>query len=197
MILLVAILIGLAATLLRARLCHRTLTFAQVRWEWLVYLTVIPQIAVFQVPAIGKGIPEDLIPFIQIITMTGLLVFTVANLKTAGFSILSIGLLSNLTVISLNGGWMPVSPKTLIRLRPELPASTWEVGTRLALSKDRIMLSAQTTFGWLSDCLSLPHWVSYKFVFSIGDILIAIGAFVLLWSLSRDTGKKEVYEPNS
>lgn len=189
MILLLAILIGLAATLLRARLYHRTLTFAQVRWEWLVYLTVIPQIAVFQIPAIGKWIPEDLAPFIQIITMSGLLIFTIANLNVIGFSIVSAGLLANLTVISLNGGWMPVSPETLMRLRPDIPAATWVVGSRLALSKDRILNSAQTTFGWLSDCLTLPQWVPYKFVFSIGDILIAIGAFLVLWSLSRDKEK--------
>jgi hypothetical protein len=196
MILLVAILIGLAATTLRARLYHRSLTSVQVRLEWLVFTAVIPQIAVFQIPAIGKWIPEAIIPVIQISTMTGLLIFTLANLKSTGFSVLSLGLLGNLLVIALNKGWMPVSPETLIRLRPDLPASTWVVGARLALSKDQIMASSETTLGWLSDCLTLPPWVPYKFVFSVGDILIAIGAFLLLWSLSRDTVKKEVYESN-
>lgn len=196
MILLVAILIGLAATIVRARLSHRSLKIEKVKGEWLVFLAVLPQILVFQIPWIGQRIPENVVPIIQLASMGGLLVFTLVNLSVSGFPVLSLGLLSNLLVIALNGGWMPVSPQTLMRLRPDLPASTWEIGSRLALSKDRILSVQQTRLYWLSDCLTLPFQISYRFVFSVGDILIAIGVFLILWSLSGEPVIKEIYEPD-
>ncbi len=191
MILNVAIIIGLAATFVRARLYHRTLTFAKLRWDWLVFAMVIPQVLVFQIPAIGRWVPELVIPTLQIGTMLGLLVFAVINLTAPGFWALGIGLLSNLTVIALNGGWMPISPETLHRLVPDAAMDTWVIGTRLGFSKDLIMASSTTNLAWLSDCLTLPQGFPYKVAFSIGDVFISVGAFLLLWSLSRKEKEKK------
>lgn len=191
MILNVAIIIGLAATFVRARLYHRTLTFAKLRWDWLVFAMVIPQVLVFQIPAIGRWVPESVIPTLQIGTMLGLLVFAVINLTAPGFWALGIGLLSNLTVIALNGGWMPISPETLHRLVPDAAMDTWVIGTRLGFSKDLIMASSTTNLAWLSDCLTLPQGFPYKVAFSIGDVFISVGAFLLLWSLSRKEKEKK------
>jgi hypothetical protein len=191
MILIVAIIIGLAATIVRARLLHRTLTIQELRWEWLVFAMVIPQVLVFQIPAVGRWVPEAIIPGLQIITMLGLVVFAVANLRAPGFWALSIGLLSNFSVIALNGGWMPISQETLHRLVPEKMMATWEIGSRLGLTKDRIMAVSDTNLAFLSDCLTVPSWFPYKVAFSIGDIFISIGAFLLLWSLSSTEKEKK------
>jgi hypothetical protein len=185
MILLVAIMVGLAATYLRARLYHRPIKLIQLRWEWLVFIAVIPQLVVFQIPVVGKWIPEPVIPWIQVVSMMGLLVFVFRNVSAPGFWALCLGLASNFVVIVLNKGWMPISLQTLQRLRPDLPTQTWIAGTRLGLSKDMILSAADTRLGWLSDCLTLPAWMPYKFAFSVGDVFIAIGAFLLIWSLSR------------
>jgi hypothetical protein len=190
MILLLAIIIGLAATLVRARLKHRTLKLKKLRWEWLVFAAVLPQILVFQLPLVGRWVPEPAIPFIQVVTMLGLLIFAAVNLFTSGFWALGLGLAANLLVISLNGGWMPISQETLLRLAPSRPADFWVIGTRLGLTKDRILATADTRLGWLSDCLTLPQWFPYKFAFSFGDIFISIGAVLLLWSLSRKEEEK-------
>jgi lipoprotein signal peptidase len=85
---------------------------------------------------------------------------------------------------------MPISQETLLRLEPLQPANFWVIGTRLGLSKDRILAAADTNLGWLSDCLTLPQWFPYKFAFSLGDIFISIGAILLLWSLSRKEEEK-------
>jgi hypothetical protein len=187
MILSLAVIIGLAATITRARIMKRTLVLPSLSQEWLVFIAVIPQIVVFYIPNLSKGVPETVIPYIQIVSMLGLLVFVAINNKISGFVILGIGLVSNFLAIATNGGWMPISVKTLGRLHPELTVQSWKVGERLSLTKDRILLPENTNLIFLSDTLNLPSWIRYKFAFSIGDVLISIGIIWLLWSLSNPT----------
>lgn len=186
MILILAIVIGLSATLIRARLKNRTLKLPKFNLEWLVFTTVIPQVFAFYIPSVGRWIPESVIPYLQITTMLGLLVFTAANLAHSGFWYLGLGLLSNFLVISFNGGWMPILPETLHRMVPSKPIQAWEVGARLGMTKDRILTFDDTKLALLSDRFSVPNWIPYKVAFSIGDVLLSIGIVILLWSLSRN-----------
>jgi hypothetical protein len=186
MILILAIVIGLSATLIRAWLKNRTLKLPKFYLEWLVFLSVIPQVFAFYFPAIGRWIPESVIPYLQISTMLGLLIFTAMNLPHPGFWYLGLGLLSNFLVISFNGGWMPILPETLHRMVPSKPMEAWEVGTRLGLTKDRILTLDDTQLALFSDRFTVPDWISYKVAFSLGDVLISIGIVVLLWSLSQE-----------
>lgn len=186
MILILAIVIGLSATLIRARLKKRPLKLPKFKWEWLVFISVIPQVFAFYIPSVGRWIPESIIPYLQISTMLGLLVFTAANLAYPGFWSLGLGLLSNFLVISFNGGWMPILPETLHRMVPSKPIEAWEVGTRLGLTKDRILTFDNTKLALLSDRFTVPDWIPYKVAFSLGDVLISIGIVVLLWSLSQE-----------
>lgn len=197
MILTVAILIGLVATLLRARLYRRSLKLVQLRWEWLVFIAVIPQLLVFQIRAVSRLIPESVVPTILILSMVGLLAFAVANMYAPGLWAMVFGLVSNLVVICLNKGWMPISPETILRVRPDLTMAAITIGARVGISKDRILAATETNMGWLSDCLILPGWFPYKFAFSIGDVFISIGVLLLLWSLSSTSVNKEVYDTNS
>lgn len=186
MILILAIVIGLFATLIRARLNKRILKLPKFKWEWLVFISVIPQVFAFYIPSVGRWIPEQFIPYLQIITMMGLIVFIAANLAHSGFWYLGLGLLSNFLVISFNGGWMPILPETLHRMVPSKPIEAWEEGTRLGLTKDRILALDDTKLALLSDRFTVPDWISYKVAFSLGDVLISIGIVVLLWSLSQE-----------
>jgi hypothetical protein len=191
MILLLAVVIGLTATLIRARIKNRTLKYTRLRWEWLIFVAVLPQVFVFQVPWVGQWIPVVFIPPIQIISMTGLLIFSAANFVVPGFWALMSGLTGNFLVMILNGGWMPISQETLLRLYPAQPVGRWVIGTRLGLTKDWILPATNTNLVWLSDCLILPQWFPYKVAFSFGDIFISIGAVILLWSLSSKVEEKE------
>jgi hypothetical protein len=184
-ILLVAVVAGLIATNLRALCAKRHLRTIELRFSWLVILAVVPQLLVFQLRATARLVPENILPVILVLSQVLLLIFAGANFRQPGFWALSIGLLVNFLAIGLNGGWMPISPETIQRLYPSLPSETWLVGERLGFSKDRIMTTNGTRLAWLSDVFTLPMWVSYQVAFSVGDIFIALGAFLILWSLSN------------
>ena len=186
MILVLAVAIGLAATFVRARLRRRKLRHISLSWEWLVFASVLPQVLIFYLPGFGRYIKEAVVPLIQIGSMAGLIVFTVVNLKNSSFWVIGSGLLSNFLAIVTNHGWMPISPETLHALHPEFPQSAWEIGQRLGNTKDRIMESSSTNLSILSDTFAVPTWISYKFAFSIGDVVLSIGIILLLWSLSNE-----------
>lgn len=183
MILLLAIGIGLLAGYLRARLGGRTLVVPNLRWLWVVPIAFVPQLIAFQLPATRYTIPERWIPLALICSQLLLVVFVAANLRQPGFWLLGAGLLLNLIVISQNGGWMPISPETVRRLAPNAPPRAWEIGKRLGFTKDKVIQQSETNLWFLSDQFVAPSWLPYHFAFSIGDILIAIGAIWFLWSL--------------
>ncbi len=97
---------------------------------------------------------------------------------------------------------MPISPHTASQLTsPEVVASIPQ-GSRLGSSKDVLLDPAQTHLEWLSDRFVSPSGLPYRAAFSLGDIIIAAGAFWLIVRQGKPlewTGKilKEVacYQP--
>lgn len=150
---------------------------------WLVIAAVLPQVIVFQIPAAGKLVPDEFIPYLLVGSQIILAGFVSLNLDKTGVGILGIGLLANLLVILGNGGWMPTSPEIVRRILPALPADFPLENRRLGLSKDWILPAGNIRFPWLADRFTLPGWFPYHAAFSLGDILIAFGAFILFWSL--------------
>ena len=176
MILLVAVLFGLLASLFRASLNGQKLKTVRLEHEWLVLVGIIPQLITFQIPATSSSLPDKFAPFILVSSQILLLVFAWLNRKQPGFWLLAAGLLLNFTVILLNGGLMPISPATVEKLLPGNNLN-FQVGERLGTTKDILLPEAQTYLYWLSDRFTFPAWMSYRVAFSLGDILIAMGAF--------------------
>ena len=178
MILIFAIAIGLLAGFLKASLEGVPYHTRELHHIWLVLLAAIPQVLVFFLPATRDRIADQWIPIILIVTQLILLVFVWLNRKTPFFWLMGLGLTLNFLVISLNGGWMPISPATLAS--ENIPASGWQIGSRLGYSKDLVMAKENTTLWIFSDILTLPKWIPYRVAFSIGDVLLGLGVIGFL-----------------
>jgi hypothetical protein len=185
LILLSAVISGLAGGLVRAWVMGRRLLVPELNLAWLALVAYLPQSLAFQFSASRKLIPDGLAILILVVSQSLLLFFAWSNRRQPGFWLLGLGLGCNLAVILVNGGLMPISPETVVRLAPEATNTLWQVGERLGGGKDIVLEPSQMKLGWFSDRFFLPAWFPYSVAFSFGDILIAFGAFIFLWSLGR------------
>ena len=186
MVLAAAVLIGFAAGFLRAALAQRPYRTPNLRYPALVLVAFLPQFVAFylsrsDLPNLG-GLGEWA-PVILVSTQLLLLVFAWFNRRQPGFWLLGLGLALNLLVILLNGGYMPISPETVRKNYPYAPDSAWRVGQRLGNGKDIVLPVEETRLWFLSDRFTFQSGGNLFVAFSLGDILIALGAFWLLWSL--------------
>lgn len=103
--------------------------------------------------------------------------FIFINRKIPGILLIGIGVLLNATVIFLNGGYMPTSleslKKTSIGKQLEILIQGSTINNSQAITENTIL-------PWLADIFYIPSWIPFSNVFSIGDVLIAIGVCVYL-----------------
>jgi hypothetical protein len=158
---------------------------------WLVPIAFLPQFYVFQLPTTRYQVSREIVSITLLCSQLILLIFVWFNRRLPGFSLLGAGLVLNMLVIAINGGLMPISPETVIKMVPEAPMNAWGVGLRFGNGKDMVLPIDETRVWWLSDRLVLPGWFPYRVAFSVGDIFIAIGAFRLMWSLGEPAEKSE------
>lgn len=180
MILLLAIIAGLMAGLVRARCGNGHLKPPEFRLMWLVPIAFLPQWLAFHVSLTSRLITNNLAAAALVSSQALLLVFAWLNRKQPGFWALGTGLVLNLLVIVLNGGLMPVSPEVVAQLLPDTLPDAWSIGKRVGWNI--VLPQATTRLWWLSDHLLLPAWSPIRKTLSPGDCLIAGGAFWLLWA---------------
>jgi hypothetical protein len=178
-LLLAAVLAGFLVGLGRARWQNQTYSVPGFQSIWLIVVAFLPQLFIAYLPVTRHLFTDSLAAATLLASLTLFLAFAWLNRRLPGMPILIVGLLLNFMVIAANGGWMPISPQTADLLTGKDILQVMNLGGRLG-EKD-ILLSAQNThFEFLADRFLLPEWIPYKSAFSLGDILIALGAFWLL-----------------
>lgn len=180
MILLTAVIAGLLVGLLRARWNRVIWQPPVLHYTWLVLVAFLPQLFAFYLPFTRNQISQGLAAICLISSQIGLLAFCWLNRRSAGIPLLAVGLMLNLLAISVNGGLMPLSLETAARFLPADALQKIHAGSRI--SKDILLPSRAIIFPWFSDYFVSPTWFKYRFVFSLGDVLISLGTFWLLTS---------------
>jgi hypothetical protein len=198
MVLLSAVIAGLFVGILRAK-------WNQDKWQppmlqhiWLVLVAFLPQLFAFYLPFTRSHVSHSLAAICLVSSQVGLLLFCWLNRRTAGIPLLAGGLILNLLAISANGGLMPLSIDTAALFLPANVLQKLHVGSRLSSSsKDILLPAAAVVFSWFADRFVSPAWFQYRFVFSLGDILISLGAFWLLINrkVSPETESHHVNQP--
>jgi hypothetical protein len=189
MILLPAIVAGLLAGLARARHSNGHLKSPDLRLVWLVPIAFLPQWLAFDLAVTRRLTTDSLAAAALVGSQVLLLGVAWFNRNQPGFWALGIGLALNLSVIACNGGLMPVSPEVVAQLLPDTPVETWQVGERVGWNV--ILPVADMRLWWLSDHILLPAWFPYRNALSIGDIIIAAGAFWYMWALGSPERRLE------
>lgn len=169
---------------LRAKWTRRPFHLPSIQRVWIVTLALIPQFLVFYLPLAATTSPKGLVSIALVVSQLGLLIFIWLNRHISAFYVLGLGLGLNLLVILANGGLMPISPDTIVRLAPDIPRETWIVGDRLGRTKDVILPTEQMRLPWLADRFVTPPWYLEPTAFSLGDVVLAFGVVLFFWQAS-------------
>ncbi len=172
MLLLYAIFAGLiVGRLMGGRLS--ALADLHIRFAWLAVAGLIAQLVLFSpllTDRVGEAGPAAYVT-------SSLVVFLVmmANLRLPGMPILALGAWLNMAVILANSGHMPSAPDAWMTLRgvAELPTDGFS---------NSVLSGPGTALAAFGDILVLPRPFPLANVFSIGDVLIGIGA---AWCVAR------------
>lgn len=191
MILLWGVVLGLIAGLTRAWRRQRVYELPPVNGWGTVMAAFLLQLPVFFLPQSRERIPDGVASGALILSMGLLLVVVVRNRQQLAFQLMGAGLLMNLVVILANGGFMPVSPATIATFAPDLSPDKWSVGERFGPTKDIVLEPENTRLIWLSDRFAVPDWYPQRVVFSLGDVILAAGAFMLMWQGGAGRQKDE------
>jgi hypothetical protein len=182
MFILYAILAGLLLGLLSGGSAER-LGRLRFRWGALIAVGMAVQLSLFSSP-VGAWL-GDAAPAVYILSNVMVLIAVTVNLAIRGLALVMAGGGSNLLAIVANGGYMPVSPEALAAM-----GRAPQDGFSNSILMDHVNLAP------LTDIFAMPTFIPAANVFSIGDVLIGVGAAVaLVVSMRGGTHDDDVIAP--
>lgn len=181
MILLTAVICGGFTGWGIARWQGRTWLPPILQYPGLIFFGFLPQWVAFYFSPTSRWLPDEAASAALIFSQIVLLWCAWLNRSLAGMPVLMIGLGCNLAVILANGGFMPLPLEAAARLVSQDVLDSLVLGERIShASKDVLLQEASIRLPWLADRFTSPSFLPYRVAYSMGDILIAIGAFLLL-----------------
>jgi hypothetical protein len=97
-----------------------------------------------------------------------IIVVALLNRRVHGFPLATMGMLSNLVAVIGNGGHMPALKSAMI-----------DAGVDFGVRANS-ELASSPNFPWLIDRWGAPWWVPMANVYSVGDVLLTVGAVVIV-----------------
>ena len=179
MILLLAVLAGLLVGLGKAYWHRQPYIAPGLQAVWLSVIAFLPQLVIAYLPTTHQLFADWFASASFLVSLALFFVFAWLNRSLPGMPILIFGLLLNFVVIVANGGWMPISLHTANLLTGKDVLQFVNLGSRFG-EKDILMPVQNIHLEFLTDRFLLPAWLPYKVAFSLGDVLISVGAFWLL-----------------
>ncbi len=180
MIIAEAFLLSLAIGLLRGGDLHG-LARVNLRGLWLAFAPLAVQLGLFLFEPVRISL-RDMVPYIHSLTYVFSLAFTWSNLQVPGMKWMGAGALCNALVITLNGGYMPASSTALAG------AGMMPILRALASGPHHnsvLIVDGQTVLPLLGDIFFVPPPLPAPHVFSVGDLLIALGCFIFAQAVLR------------
>ena len=184
MILAAAILVGILTGLARGGKLQQ-LAGVPFRWGGLAVVAFGLQVYIIYFPEqVGAGFVTLRLGLL-LLSYALLIAVIWQNRKLPGLWLLGAGLVANLAVMLLNGGYMPVTQQALLQAGFAHSAQAAE-GAHVLSSKDVVMARDATLAWWLSDVFVLPPPFPIPSIFSLGDVLVALGGFWFLQVCMRE-----------
>ena len=151
---------------------------ADIRFRWgpLILVGFLAQIVLFSDPVAERVGDAGPLLYVASTLLVGAAVLR--NLDLPGMPIIVLGAISNMAAILANGGFMPADPGALAAVGMSAPT---------VYSNSAVV--AAPALEPLIDRFALPRWLPMANVFSIGDVLLAVGLVVLDRGVHASSGR--------
>jgi hypothetical protein len=170
------ILYGILAGLLVGLLAHGRiagLASVRIRWAPAIVVGLVVQVILFSDAVAARA--GDLGPPIYVASTVLVLAAVVRNWAIPGMPLVIAGAACNLAAIVANGGYMPAG-EAAMRALDKVESTVY---SNSAVAPDPVLW-------FLTDIFAMPRGMPFANIFSLGDILIAVGmAMVIVLAMRR------------
>jgi Family of unknown function (DUF5317) len=139
-----------------------------LRAPWLFLAALALQVVAFPFAVLPWTTSERAASALWIASYAVLLLAAVLNRRIVGVPVVTVGMVANLVAILANSGTMPVRH------------SAMQEAGRTDLLRANSTAMADPSLPWLVDRWAAPEWLPLANVFSVGDVVIAVGAMVIV-----------------
>lgn len=156
------------------------LTDLPFRHEWLVVAAFALRLGLHLAGTAGVSLSDPVVWVVQAASYGLLLAAVVINRRVGGVPTVGLGVLTNALAILFNGGRMPVSPDAAAAVGREAAFERLLAGG----SYLHQAMADATRLPFLADILPSPSWMPGNQVYSVGDLFILAGVFVIVQRLA-------------
>jgi Family of unknown function (DUF5317) len=141
----------------------------RLRGAWLFIAALALQVVAFPSGYLPFTISDGVATGLWLCSYALLVALAFLNLRVRGFPLATAGMLSNLVAVLANGGHMPALPRALVA-----------AGTPIGHLHNNSVVADHPHLSWLIDRWGAPEWVPLANVYSVGDVLLALGTIVIV-----------------